>query len=343
MQTKGPDKARVFISCGQHHQQEKDMANRVKYELESRGYQTYVAVQQQSLRGVTENIFSRLKEYEYFLFIDFKRERLINENGKAIADKHGKKIYRGSLFSHQELAIAAYLQQTTTLPEIIAFQEKGVRPLDGILGFVQANPDTFENENELVARVVKRLKGSQWTSTWQNRLELRRDDVNEFDDATQPSLGPYRKGRWYHITVENKHKGETAADCTGYVEDCYKILRGKGKEKINLPEPVELKWKGVTDKEVLIRPDHERSLDAFYVFKDSQDKIHLAVNQLHVDFSDYLDAYVLQGPGRFELTYIVYSSNFPPAKSTFTLDIRKEDLEKDWTYEIGFEKKIIAH
>jgi hypothetical protein len=61
------------------------------------GFEPYVAVNEQSLGAINDNISRRLVDTEYFIFIDFKIEKL--ENGS----------YRGSLFSRQELAIATFL------------------------------------------------------------------------------------------------------------------------------------------------------------------------------------------------------------------------------------------
>jgi len=119
--------ARVFISCGQRKETiEARIAGVIKNKLTKLGYTPYVATQEQTLDGIKENIFRRLQNSEYFLFIDFKRERLCTERGEA---------YRGSLFSHQELALASYLNKP-----VKAFQEKGVKPHDGLIGFLQTNP-----------------------------------------------------------------------------------------------------------------------------------------------------------------------------------------------------------
>ena len=55
-------------------------------------------------------VLRRLELSEYFLMIDFKRERL-----------KGKPSHRGSLFTHQELAIATFLEI-----EQLRFSEKGI-------------------------------------------------------------------------------------------------------------------------------------------------------------------------------------------------------------------------
>lgn len=66
-------KARVFISCGQRKEtEESSIAKEIANKFEEMGFEPYVAVAEQSLKGVKENIFTRLKESEYFVFIDFK-------------------------------------------------------------------------------------------------------------------------------------------------------------------------------------------------------------------------------------------------------------------------------
>ena len=89
--------ARIFISCGQQENTgERKIANDICQKLIEMGFEVYVATQEQSPKGIKENIFWRLDESEYLIFIDFKREQLVSGE------------YKGSLFSHQELAIATY-------------------------------------------------------------------------------------------------------------------------------------------------------------------------------------------------------------------------------------------
>ena len=71
-------KARVFISCGQRDQDERTVVDKIADTIRNAGFDPYVAVEQQSLRGLKENIFFHLASSEYFLFVDFKREELTN-------------------------------------------------------------------------------------------------------------------------------------------------------------------------------------------------------------------------------------------------------------------------
>jgi hypothetical protein len=122
----------------------------------SLGYEPYIGVQEQTLKGLKENIFDQLGKSEYFIFIDFKREQLTNEKPR---------VYRGSLFSHQELALASYLEI-----DVLAFQESGVKKGDGILQFLQANATPFTDRSLLSNLVVKRVEKSKWDPHWRNEL-----------------------------------------------------------------------------------------------------------------------------------------------------------------------------
>jgi len=93
-------RARVFISCGQSKGTDEEVtASAVAGRLEKLGFDPYVAVQEQTLRGLKENIFEQLAKSEYYIFVDFKREELA---------KTTPPVCRGSLFSHQEFALASY-------------------------------------------------------------------------------------------------------------------------------------------------------------------------------------------------------------------------------------------
>src|SRR5258706_14347811 len=54
-------KSRVFVSCGQNRDSgELEFARRIGQLLESLGFDPYVALSEQTLRGLKENIFARL-------------------------------------------------------------------------------------------------------------------------------------------------------------------------------------------------------------------------------------------------------------------------------------------
>ncbi len=72
--------SKVFITCEQHGSaddptSELGIATIVKRRLEELGFEVYIAIEQHTLNGFTENIIPSLQESEYYLFIDFNREK----------------------------------------------------------------------------------------------------------------------------------------------------------------------------------------------------------------------------------------------------------------------------
>ena len=77
--------ARIFISCGQSKESgELQIAREIRARLEQLGFDPYVALEEQTLRGVRENIFEQLRKSEYFVFVDFKREPLRSGESRGL-------------------------------------------------------------------------------------------------------------------------------------------------------------------------------------------------------------------------------------------------------------------
>jgi hypothetical protein len=297
-----PLRARVFISCGQSKQSDEvEVAHRISERLEAEGFAPYVAVEEQTLVGLTENIFGRLRNSEYFVFVDFMRERL------GTTEWH-----RGSLFSHQELAIAAFLN----IDAIIAFQEKGVKTDDGMLRFLQANAEPFTDRYHLPSVVADFVRKRGWVTNWRNELVLERES-EEFTDS--PAKLNAQKQllniRFFHIKVRNHHREKLAANCSVYLEKATQL------PNTNIPlKTVEFKWAGVQMPSVGIAPDGVREFDAFYILHPNPTQV-----QFHA-LSDSPHYYPVlpKGSGDYELSYVVRSENFPPARGTFKLCLRDQ-------------------
>src|SRR5262249_17204468 len=150
--------------------------------------------------------FAQLASSEYFVFVDFKREALEpHGEGKR---KGQATEHRGSLFCHQELAIASFLD----IP-ILALQEAGVRQLDGLLNFVQANVLPFTDRQHLPSIIADEVQRRKWDPKWKRALTLTRDH-NDFDDS-HTNLGLCR---FFQIRANNLHKSKIAVDCYAYLE-----------------------------------------------------------------------------------------------------------------------------
>ena len=134
--------------------------------------------------------------------------------------------------------------------------------------------------------------------------------------------------RWYHIEVKNIHYKKIALDCVAYLESSKNVLTGDEKQST----PVEFKQRGVNVPRTIIRPRYTRGLDAFFVPHEAPDRVYFGINRSLVDFTGLYEEYSLNGPGKFELTLVVYSINFSPIRRTFLLDIGSA------LYEIKFYK-----
>jgi len=287
-------RARVFISCGQAEGEERDTALQIARMLENElGFEAYVAGEQISFQGVKEAIFRQLPESEYFLFVDFPRDEL--SDGSC----------RGSLFSNQELAIAAYLEL-----DFLGFRHRRVRALDGLLKFVQADVQAFDSSSQLLGMIRERVR-SKWVANWKNGLEITRDP-NEFDHITRIRHDVYgnvtlnRDARFFHLDVFNTHLRKTALDCVAYVESIHDITQACDVAF----RPAEIKWAGSVLPMVPIPPQTHRSLDACMIYPDESTAVYF------MSYSDS-DQFMapIKGISELEVLFSVYSANMPPVKA----------------------------
>ena len=299
---------RIFISCGQNDEYgEIAVAQAVARRLTDLGFEPFIAKEVQSLRSLRENLFPQLRDSEYFLFIDFKRE-IIGEDEQGVEER------RGSLFSHQELAIASYLE----IP-LLGFRETGVRKLDGLVSAVQANCLEFADRSSLPDLVESEIKKRDWTADWQNRLELSLADP----PFTRPLRLPGEfYARFYHIAVRNHHRHVPAKDCFAYLRSVTNAATG---DRLRF-ETVELKWTGYIFPSALISPSSFRKLDAFWVPEPDPKRLLLS------SFSDSTDNDPgIVGPGTWRLEYEVLSSSVPGARLVVTVELGQslDDIRVD--------------
>ena len=292
-------RARVFISCGQQEGEERAIAGKIANVLHYLGFEPYVATQEQTLKGLRDNIFWHLEYSEYFLFIDFKREQLANSDD-----------FRGSLFSHQELGIASFLDL-----DAIIFQESGVKETDGLMRYLQTNAEVFEDRDDLPMAVKQKIQKAAWRSGWRNELSLEMCDP-PYTEARD--VQNYVMSRFFHLRVRNLHDRKPALNCVATVES---IVRGPTVQKDDLRR-VELRWAGSSVPQALIPSGGARELDLGFV--PLQDCSVFMFNSFTTG-TQYLPP--LRGAGEHIVTYLIASATFPPSK--FTARIRLGDLFKD--------------
>ena len=295
------EKGKVFLSCGQRNgSDEIGIAEKIRDKLVQLGFDVYLAFEQQTLADLKANICRELEDSEYFLFIDFVRDQLGVES---------EALYRGSLFCNQELALAAYLEKP-----VIAFQERGVKKLDGIMRFLQANCQEFCDRNLLPAAVAEKVR-ELWNPNWKAKLAL--ELCPDLCDATMSAGDQIVESRWFHIRVRNRHESRLAHHCCVYLKHARSLATG---EDIPL-KTVEFKWTGTPLPAVFIGPKSYRCFDAICVLHSNPAEPLFQAN-VYSDSVDYFPA--IKGPGMFELTYEVVSENFPPVAKTFTLNLSNQ-------------------
>jgi hypothetical protein len=308
-------KARVFVSCSQRRDTDDErFVEWLQELLRKRGFDPYVAIKEHTFRGLKENLFEQIKSSEYFLFVDFKREQLLSEDGTSLG-------FRGSLFSHQELAIAAYLDL-----DVLAFQQEGVRETDGVLAVLQVNPVKFKSIPELRAGLLeKHLNKENWSPIARNILSIdssvRPIDYVEGDLSDEVTLEDFEEKiasgqlqRVYRLAIENRSQSKPALQCAGYLTRCI----NEDQEVERGYEKAELKWAGVPYpiSTVNILAGQKRFLEAVVISYDKPD-----VGEFNF-VSDYgLSGVVCSGIGRYLLEYMILSVNFPEIRQCFRLTL----------------------
>jgi hypothetical protein len=306
-------RARVFISCGQTKDSgELETAHKISERLKELGFEPYIAVDEQTLRGLKENLFPRLQDSEYFVFVDFKREKLVPRLRRTTGMVWSRNLqHRGSLFSHQELALASFLDL-----QLLAFQEKGVKQDDGILRFLQANAIPFTDRNLLPNLIVNEVQKRKWNPHSRTELVLERDP-EQYADHQVLNGAVVEPRRYYYFEVRNLHHRKTATNCYAYLEKALKLDR----PPTEIPfKNVELKWSGYVLPNAHILPKAARPVDAFAILHRLP--THLGL----VSFSDSLafGRPPIQSAGEYELHYAVVSDNFPIARASFVLSLSDE-------------------
>ena len=316
-------KAKVFISCGQKRDSdERSTAEAVALVLGSMGFEPYIAFVEQTLNGLKENIFSHLENSEYLLFIDYKRDLLA-----------GMSHNRGSLFSNQELAIASYLK----LPALV-LQEQGVLPFDGMMGVFQANAHGFFDRTdlpELVGKLVRtKIETGEWSPLWKNRLSIEIPEKKPSVAQSRDIFGKPTVYAFYHLAVKNMHRSRTALNCCVFLESAADVKTQK-----RLPfQTVEFKWAGTTLPAVMIAPGTSRMLDAFKKpcmlkmgdtvlagILDDSPLLEVIEFTTFSDSTEFLPRII--NAGVFDLTYGIYSSNFPLSRTTIRIENGRKPAE----------------
>ena len=285
--------ARVFISCGQRTDREIKIGKAIQDYFIGRDFETYFAERVHSSDALTENIFKFLRQSEYFVFIDFKRENI------------NKDEFRGSLFANQELAIATFLR----LPGL-CFCEKGVKR-EGILEYHIYRPFPFEDGTEIIKILEKETE--KWDINSVNELKIIYNPGSISKNFTLNNHPQRHSSDWYHLEIKNRNKSRDAFSCLGYVT---KIKNLNNNEEYEIPT-IELIWSGIDEIMVNIMGGTQRELDAFYIIH-GENQIRFHQRRLATTNPRY--RLPVLPKGKYLIEYSIISSNFEKVSQNYILD-----------------------
>lgn len=287
------NKPTIFISCGQTKgSREERIALKIKAKLKKK-YDPYIASEEQTTKGLLDNIFDQIRTAEYFLFIDFKRRKSLGTDR--------------SIYANQELAIAGFLE----IDDIIAFREKGLKPEGMQKAAMQLNPTVFllTDEEKFVKTVCDEVR-SKWPTKWKNKLDITdieiEDDVPKVDGSST---------KYYQLRICNLHRKKDATNCFGYIDSIYDLDK-RSEIKTRL---VEIKWEGTIIPNIKIFHQNSRKLDAFFYYKHDPTKMCFS------SFSDSLSNLAPIPAGNYRITFSVASDNFYKASEEVFLEFKDHD------------------
>lgn len=291
--------ARVFISCGQKTPAERRAAKAIERWFRARGFDPYVAIQAQTLADVNSGIINELKQADFYVFIDFRRERI----GRSDRHKTRRVLYRGSLFTNQELAIAHLLQ----FDKVMFLQQEAVA-LDGLLQYMGSNAKRFSRP-ERVLPIVKRLaKG--WVPSYTRHLALGNTRWSEplvFGDHTGQ-----RRLRTFYVDVHNRRHELGALDAVARLEH---IVQPDGTVQRDVDRSP-LKVTGQPGFAQVIWPLSHAAWDSLSVSMEQPSTIYL---------NSALDVHprspIITSPGEYRLAYEVFAQNFPVLRFDVRLSV----------------------
>jgi hypothetical protein len=149
--------AKVFISCGLARPNERAVAECVAKWFNSEGFEAYVAVTVQTIMDLNAGVIGALKNSDYYLFINFRREKVIGPPDS----------FRGSLYTHQELAVAYALG----FDRMILVNQSGTA-IEGVLQFIVTNTPRFETEGEVLGIVKDAVRAEHWLPAFSRQLTV---------------------------------------------------------------------------------------------------------------------------------------------------------------------------
>jgi hypothetical protein len=297
--------AKVFISCGQSAPEELKVARNVSEWLKKQGYLTYVALDVPTFAELNTQLIGELKSSEYYLFINFARER--------VKPKKGKRFFRGSVYTNQELAVALAFGFEK---HMILLNHGKVQP-EGVLGFLLSNTERFSRPADVLLIVQREVIRAGWNPRFSKQLQII-DCPVDGPVAYSRRIGESRPLRIAHLTVRNGRDDLTARNCAVRLLS----VEEAGSPERQSTDPTRLKVMEVPGYSLDISPKHQWRLDIFGV-DDNQYPRTFLLSERDVN----LWTPIITTEGTHRLTYEVTADGFPDLKVVVLLTLSDSSHE----------------
>jgi hypothetical protein len=295
---------RVFISCGQAAADERRVAGEVRQWFRQKGFEPYVAIETQSLEDVNSGIIGQLMRADFYVFIDFCREKLlVTPNAGGSAEEH-----RGSLFTNQELAVAMLLEFND---RAIFLQQEGVR-LEGLMRYMASNARRFEAVDEVPDLVSKMVEDLGWQPSYTRHLMVGAEHWTPdvlFGDHTGRMLA-----RVFELDIHNRRNDLGALNAILRL----RTIAGADGEVCDVDRSP-LKVVGQQGFTHTIWPESHAAWDLLAVRLDQPAAIYL---------NSALDVAprkpIISAPGEYLLTYEMFAEKFPTLSFNVRLSVSRD-------------------
>jgi len=185
-----PEKALIFISCGQFTPDEICLGTEIeRFIKEETPFEPYFAEQQNTLEGLVANILSALGRAVGFIGI-------MHHRGNIVAPD-GKRITRGSVWIEQEIAIAAFMQHVLARKmEIVLYLQKGISR-EGIRSQLRLKPVEFDSNTDVLRDLRARVPA--WNLVPRPNAPL----IARWNWKLQPGYTGERHEYLFHVELYN--------------------------------------------------------------------------------------------------------------------------------------------
>jgi hypothetical protein len=303
---------KVFISCGQNYPDERATTAELSQSLRDRGFFPYVAIQAQSIQDVNTAIISELRASDYYIFIDFPRELLQDDSASAQEDD-SEGAHRGSLFTHQELAIAYILG----FERVLFLRHKDVK-VEGLLQYMASNAIVFSSSKEVTEKVEEAINERGWMPSYTRHLiaaNLRwSPGIMRYRSH---STGETFEGKFLYIDIQNNRRDLAANNTVARLDS----INDSNGNSIPIADLSHLKVTGQPAYAQTIWPESHGAFDLLLAKAEQEGTICLNSS---LDLTPKPP--IITQPGRYILCYGVLSESFPVLKFCIQLEVTGDAL-----------------